>query len=168
MLRRRKTSSKMFDSLDQHEMDCAIIELHDDLEHERDRRYTLADYVQMKRKDHAADRAKDRADYAFAQLPVKRDFRSFVDEMPTGRRKISQLSKEITSLRDPTDRLERERKNLMEVLKRGDIFIVERGLVLTVRAETSHVKHIMGKQPSRQLNHYALPCWRSKRKGPMN
>ncbi|CAI5733697.1 unnamed protein product [Peronospora destructor] len=62
-----------------------------DLEHERDRRYAPTDSVRKNRKDREADRAKDRADYALAQLQVERD----------------------------TDRLERERKNLMEVLERG-------------------------------------------------
>ena len=54
--------------LDPHEMDRAIVELREDLEHERDRRYALTDLVRKHRKDREADRVKDRADYALAQL----------------------------------------------------------------------------------------------------
>ena len=49
-------------------MDSAIVELREDLKHERDRRYALTNYVRKQCKDREADRAKDRADYAFAQF----------------------------------------------------------------------------------------------------
>ena len=54
--------------LDPHEMDRAIVELREDLEHERDRHYALTILVRKHRKDREADRVKDRADYALAQL----------------------------------------------------------------------------------------------------
>ncbi|MCY0725409.1 hypothetical protein OVW19_26945 [Klebsiella pneumoniae] len=54
--------------LDPYEMDRAIDELRDDLKHERDRRYDLTDTVRKNRKDHEADRARDRAKFATAQL----------------------------------------------------------------------------------------------------
>ena len=54
--------------LDPHEMDRAIVELREDLEHERDRRYALTDLVRKHRKVCEADRARDRADYALPQL----------------------------------------------------------------------------------------------------
>ena len=98
--------------LDQHEVDRATAGLREDLEHERDRRYALTDTVRRNRKDREADRAKDRADYAFAQLEVERNIRSLVDELATAR-------SEIAYLRNQTERLERERKNLMEILERG-------------------------------------------------
>ena len=69
---------------------------------------------------------------------------------------ISDLRGEVSSLRIQTDRLERERKNLMEVIERGDIFIVGRGLVLTVREETPHEKRRMCTHPIRQLNHVCV------------
>ena len=62
-------------------MDRAIVGLCEDLEHERDRRYALTDFVRKHLKDLEADRAKDRADYATAQLQVERDVRSLVDEL---------------------------------------------------------------------------------------
>ena len=76
-------------------MDRAIVELYEDLEHERDRRYALTDLVREHRKDREADRAKDRADYALAQLQVERDVRSLVDELATSRKEVSQLNKEV-------------------------------------------------------------------------
>ena len=47
------------------------------------------------RKDREADRTRDRADYALAQLQVERDVRSLVDELATSRKEISQLNKEV-------------------------------------------------------------------------
>ena len=101
---------------DPHEIYRAIAVLREYLEHGRDRSYALTDTVRKHRKVREADRAKNRADYATAQLQVKRDVRSLVDELATARRKISQLSGYVSYLRDQNDRLERERKNLMEVL----------------------------------------------------
>ena len=100
-------------------MDRAIVELREDLEHEKARRYTLTDLVREHRKDREADRAKDRADYALAQLQIVRDIRSLGDELATARQEISRVNGEVSSLRDQTDRLERERKNLMEILEHG-------------------------------------------------
>ncbi|CAI5713064.1 unnamed protein product [Hyaloperonospora brassicae] len=105
--------------LDPYEMDRAIDELRDDLKHERDRRYALTDTVRKNRKGHEADRARDRADYATAQLQVERDVRSLFGELATARGEITRLNTEVSYLRDQTDRLERERKNLMDVLERG-------------------------------------------------
>ena len=105
--------------LDPHEMDHAIVELREDLENERDRRYALTDLVREHRKDREADRAKDRADNALSQLQVERDFRSLGDELATARQEISRLNGEVSSLRDQTDHLERERKTLKEILERG-------------------------------------------------
>ena len=65
--------------LDPHEMDRAIVEMREDLERERDRRYALNDSVRKHRKDREADRAEDRADYATAQLQVERDVYSLVE-----------------------------------------------------------------------------------------
>ena len=73
--------SRLARHLDPHEMDRAIVGLCEDLEHERDRRYALTDFVRKHLKDLEADRAKDRADYATAQLQVERDVRSLVDEL---------------------------------------------------------------------------------------
>ena len=70
-------------------MGRAIVELREDLERERDRRYALSDSVRKNRKDLEVDRAKDRADYAFSQLQVERDVRSLVDELGKARREIS-------------------------------------------------------------------------------
>ena len=106
--------------LDPHEMDRLIVESREDLEHERDRRYALTDLVRKHRKNREADRTKDRADYALVQLQVERDVRSLGDELATARQEITRLNGEVSSLRDQTDRLERERKNLMEILERGD------------------------------------------------
>uniref|UniRef100_M4BYR2 Uncharacterized protein n=1 Tax=Hyaloperonospora arabidopsidis (strain Emoy2) TaxID=559515 RepID=M4BYR2_HYAAE len=119
-------------------MDRAIVELREDLEHEMDRRYGLTDLVWEHREEREADRAKNRADYALAQLQVERDVRSLGDELATARQEISRLNGEVSSLRDQTDRLERERKNLIEILERGGYLQVGRGLVLIVRAETPH------------------------------
>ena len=73
-------------------MDRAIVELREDLEHERDRRYALTDSVQKHRKDREADRVEDRADYATAQLQVERDVRSLVEVLATYCSDISRLS----------------------------------------------------------------------------
>ena len=93
--------------------------MREDLEHERERCYALTDSVRKYRKDREADRTRDRADYALAQLQVERDVRSLGDELATARQEISRVNGEVSSLRDQTDRLERERKNLMETLERG-------------------------------------------------
>ena len=71
------------------------------------------------RKDREADRAKDRADYALAQLKVERDIRCLFKDLETARREISPLYGEVSSLRIQTERLKRERKHLMEVLELG-------------------------------------------------
>ena len=60
--------------------------MREDLDYERDRRYALTVTVRKNRKDREADRAKDRAEYATAQLQVERDVRSLVDELATARR----------------------------------------------------------------------------------
>ena len=73
-------------------------------------------------KDHKyreTDRAKDRIDYALAQLQVERDVSSLFDELATSRGEILHLNEVISDVRDQVERLERERKNLMEVLERG-------------------------------------------------
>ena len=100
-------------------MDRASVKLHDDLGYERDRRYALTVSLRKHRKDHETDRAKDRAEYAVAQLQVERDVRSIFGEMATARGEILRLNGVISDVRDQVERLERERKNLMEVLKRG-------------------------------------------------
>ena len=101
--------------LNPHEMDRAIVELREDLEHERDRRYALTDLV----RDYRKDREADRADYALAQLQIERDIRSLGDELATACQESSRLNGEVSSLHDQTDRLERELKNPMEILERG-------------------------------------------------
>ena len=105
--------------LDPYEMDQAIDELRDDLGHERDRRYALTDYLRKHRKGHETDRAKDRAEYAVAQLQVEHDVCSLVGEPATARGEILRLNGMISDVQDQVERLERERKNLMDVLKRG-------------------------------------------------
>ena len=100
-------------------MDRAIVELRDDLEHERFRRYALTDSLHDYRKEHETDRAKDRAEYAVAQLQVERDVRSLFGEPTTARREIARLNGAVSDVRDQIERLERERKKLMEVLERG-------------------------------------------------
>ena len=67
-------------------MDRAIVELRDDLEHERDRRYALTDTVRKHRKERETGRAKDRAEYAIAQLQVERDVRSVFGAGKSSRR----------------------------------------------------------------------------------
>ena len=99
--------SRLAHHLDPHEMDRAIVKLRDDLEHERDKRYALTDSVRKQRKDIEDDRAKDRADYALAQLQVESDVRSLVEELGTARREISHLNGEIAFLHVQNDRLER-------------------------------------------------------------
>ena len=67
-------------------MNRTIVELREDLEHERDRSYALTDSERNQRKDREADRTKDRADYAISQLQVERDVPFLVDELATARR----------------------------------------------------------------------------------
>ena len=105
--------------LDAYDMDRAIIELRDDLEHERDMRYALTDSLRKHRKDREADRAKDRAEYATSQIRVERDVRSFFGELTTARGEIARFNGVASDVRDHVERLERERKNLMDVLERG-------------------------------------------------
>ena len=54
-------SSRSTHHLNQHEMDRAIVEVREDMEHERDRRYALITSMRVYHKDREADRAKDRA-----------------------------------------------------------------------------------------------------------
>ena len=100
-------------------MDHAIDELHDDSGYDRYRRYALTESLRKNRKEREADRAKDRAEYAVAHLQVERDVRSLVGELATARGEILRLNGVISDVRDQVERLERERKNLMEVLERG-------------------------------------------------
>ena len=100
-------------------MDHAISALRAYLEHEWDRRYDLTNLVRKHRKDRETERAKDHAEYAFAQLQFERDVRSLVGELGTALMTISRLREEISSVRIHNDRLDRERKNLMDVLERG-------------------------------------------------
>ena len=105
--------------LDHYEMDRAIVELRDDLKHKRDRRYALTDSLRKHRKEREADRTKDCAGYAVAQLQVEREVRSLFGELTTARGEIARLNGVVSDVRDQVERLERERKNLMEVLERG-------------------------------------------------
>ena len=100
-------------------MDRAIVILREDLEHERNRRYALTDSVRKHRKDHDTEREKDCAEYAVTQLQVERDVRSLVGELATARGEIYRLNEVISDVRDQVERLERDRKNLMEVLESG-------------------------------------------------
>ena len=100
----------------------AIVNLRDDLEHERDRRYSLTDSLRKHRKEREADRLKDRAEYAVAQLQVERDVRSLFGKLATSRGEILRLNGVISSLRVKVERLECQRKNPMEVLERGGYF----------------------------------------------
>ena len=109
----RPRPSRSTHHLDPYETDRAIVELRENLEHETDRRYVLTDSMRKHRKDGEADRTRDRADYALAQLQVERDVRCLGDELAKARQEISQLNGEVSSLRDQTDRLEHEHKNLM-------------------------------------------------------
>ena len=106
--------------LDLYEMNRAIFELREKLEHERYRRYALSDSLRKHRKDREAKRAQDSAYYALAQLQVKRDIRSLVKELATPRRRISPLCRTVSSLRVEVDGLELERKSLMKMVERGD------------------------------------------------
>ena len=65
--------------------------MREDLEHERDRSYAPTDLVLKHRKYRETERAKDRADYAVAQLQVERDVRSLVEELGTTRMEICRL-----------------------------------------------------------------------------
>ena len=109
-------TSRSSHRLDQHKMDRATVKLREDLEHERDRLYALTDSVLKDHKYRETDRAKDRIDYALAQLQVEQDVRLLVEELVTSLKEISQLSTEVSSLRIQR---ERERKNLMEIIERG-------------------------------------------------
>ena len=105
--------------LDPYDMDRAIVELRDDLEHERDRRYARTDSLRKNRKEREADRAKERAEYAVAQLQVETDVRSLFGELATARGEILRSNGVISDVRNQVQHLELERKNLMEVLERG-------------------------------------------------
>ena len=100
-------------------MDRAIAELRDDLGHERYRRHAWTDSLRKHRKYHETDRAKGRAEYAVAQLQIERDVRSLVGELATTRGEILRLNGVISDGRVQVERLERKRKNLMEVLELG-------------------------------------------------
>ena len=52
----------------------------------------MTDTVRQHRKDRETERAKDRAEYAVAQLQVERDVRSLDEEMRTARIEISRLN----------------------------------------------------------------------------
>ena len=78
-----------------------------------------------------------------AQLQIERDVRSLVGELATARGEVIRLNGEISDVRAQVERLDRELKNLMGFLKRGAIFIVRRGIVLKVRAETPHLERRM-------------------------
>ena len=69
--------------LDPHEMYHAIQRLREDLKHERDRRYARIDTVRKYRKDREDYRAKDRVDYAFAQLQIEPKVETLVKELAT-------------------------------------------------------------------------------------
>ena len=99
--------------LESHKIDLAIVELREDLEHERDSRYALSDTVRQHRKDRETERVKDRTVYTVAKLQVERDVLSLVEELETARIEISCLNGDISSLRIQPDRLEHERKRLI-------------------------------------------------------
>ena len=82
--------------------------MRDDLEHERERSYALTDSLRKHRKDHETDRAKDRAEYAVAQLQVERDVRSLVGELATSRGEIIRFNGEISDVSVQVELLERD------------------------------------------------------------
>ena len=53
------------------------------LKHERDKSYALTDSVRKYHKDRELDHAKDRADYALAQVQVEHDVRSLIEDLVT-------------------------------------------------------------------------------------
>ena len=71
--------------LDQHEINRSISEVREDLEHERYRRY--APILCNPGKYREADRAKDRAGRAFAQIQIERDVRSLIEDLASARGK---------------------------------------------------------------------------------
>ena len=101
----RSPPSRSTHLLDPHEINRAIVELREDLDHLGDRRYALIYSVRLIRKNCEADRAKHRANYATPQPQSERDVRSLVDELAAACREILQLSSEISLIRDYTDRL---------------------------------------------------------------
>ena len=102
--------------------------------------------------------AKEGAEHAVAQLQVERDIRSLDGALATAREAILRLNGGISDVRDQIERLERERKNLMDVLERGVLLHPKK------RARTD----ITGGAAPRSISIlYALHCRRSTRKGPM-
>lgn len=83
--------------------------MQEDFEHEGNRRRDLAVNVQR----HRADRAKDLAQFAFAQLDNERERRLLSDELESARREIELVENQHESL-------VRDHKNLLGVPERGD------------------------------------------------
>lgn len=75
--------------LDQHKLNQTIAALRKCLKHELNRRCALNFSVGKNLKNRETDHENHRADYAFAQLRVERDFHSLVDEIGKARREIS-------------------------------------------------------------------------------
>ena len=79
----------------------------------------MTNSVRKYSKDREEDREKDCVDYALAQLKVEQNVRFLVEELANARGEISYFKVEVSSLRVQPERLERERKNLMEILILG-------------------------------------------------
>ena len=99
--------------LDAH--DRAIEDLERDVRHEHNRRHCLIDEVQKIFRDRDANRAA----FLSAQLENERSIRSLRDELAAARQDNSHFREELAALRTQTERLESERKNLLEILERG-------------------------------------------------
>uniref|UniRef100_A0AAV1T105 Uncharacterized protein n=1 Tax=Peronospora matthiolae TaxID=2874970 RepID=A0AAV1T105_9STRA len=84
--------------------------LRNDLEHERDRRFQLADTV-----------LKHRAEFAFAQLENERALTSLRDELRVARGIVDRSRAEITALQTLVDAHHREHKALCEILERKGV-----------------------------------------------
>ena len=142
----RERSEKLDSWLDGY--DRAIEDLERDIRHDCGRRHCLIDDVQK----FFRKRDVDRAAFLSAQLENERSIRSLRDELAAARQDNSHFREELAALRTQTERLESERKNLLEILERGGYLHRRKRPRTDGRAETSNVKRRMRSHPTRQLN----------------